>query len=63
MLYPCRHTWRPASTQSNVVDWKNFVDLKERNRYLKKKILRTQSIKEFESIPYRVRVSHSNGIS
>lgn len=34
MLYPWRKTCKPASTQSNVVDWKNLVDLKERNKYL-----------------------------
>lgn len=27
MLYPCRQTCRPASTQSNLVVWKNFVAL------------------------------------
>jgi|MDTG01.3.fsa_nt_gb hypothetical protein len=33
MLYPCRHTCRPASTQSRAVVWKNFVPRSVRNKF------------------------------
>jgi hypothetical protein len=33
ILYPCRQTCKPASTQSSLVVWKNLVALSWRNRF------------------------------
>ena len=33
MLYPCRTTCSPASTQSTVVTWKNLVPFSAFSRY------------------------------